>query len=194
MHMQKSDQINEITTALSASLGEIENATKSSNNPHFKSKYADLAEVTKTVREVWPKYGLAYTQGVGSGTNDKGKFVVAVTTLISHKSGQWIESTLTLPCSKEDAQGVGSAITYGRRYALAAAAGIAQEDDDGNAASKPEKVDPKAIDALCQRIMMAPDFQAVAKIYSAASEAMQSHPDVVAAGKAARERFTGGVA
>lgn len=127
--MNKSEQINELATALSKAQGELENASKSSNNPHFRSKYADLAEILNTIRPVFSSHGLAVTQ---CPSFEGG--VASVETVLMHSSGQWISSVISAPCSKQDAQGVGSAITYCRRYALAAVAGIAQEDDDANSA------------------------------------------------------------
>lgn len=127
--MNKSEQINELATALSKAQGELENASKSSNNPHFKSRYADLAEILNTIRPVFSQHGLAVTQ---CPSFEGG--IASVETVLMHSSGQWISSVISAPCSKQDAQGVGSAITYCRRYALAAVAGIAQEDDDANSA------------------------------------------------------------
>lgn len=127
--MTHSEQINELAAALSVAQGEIENATKGSSNPHFKSKYADLAEIINAVRPVFSAHGLAYTQ---CPSYESG--IVSVETVLMHKSGQFMSSTISAPVSKQDAQGVGSAITYCRRYSLAAVAGVGQEDDDGNAA------------------------------------------------------------
>ena len=127
--MNKSEQINELATALAKAQGELENASKSSNNPHFKSKYADLAEIINTTRPVFSSHGLSVTQCPSFEAG-----VVSVETILMHSSGQWMSSTISAPVSKQDAQGVGSAITYCRRYALAAVAGIAQEDDDANSA------------------------------------------------------------
>lgn len=127
--MNKSEQINELATALSKAQGELENASKSSSNQHFRSKYADLAEILNTIRPVFSLHGLAVTQ---CPSFEHG--VASVETVLMHSSGQWISSIISAPCSKQDAQGVGSAITYCRRYALAAVAGIAQEDDDANSA------------------------------------------------------------
>ncbi len=134
--MNKSDSIKELATALAKAQGEIENASKASVNPHFKSKYADLAEVLNTVRPVFSKHGLAVTQ---FPSYENG--VVSVETILTHASGEWMSGTISAPVSKADAQGVGSATTYCRRYALAAVAGIAQEDDDANSAvgHKPQK-------------------------------------------------------
>ena len=127
--MFKSEEINELATALSLSQGEIENASKNAANPHFKSKYADLAEIINCVRPVFSKHGLSVMQ---FPSYEGG--VVSVETVIAHKSGQWMSGTISAPVSKQDAQGVGSATTYCRRYALAAAACLAQEDDDAESA------------------------------------------------------------
>lgn len=127
--MQKSESIKELATALAKAQGQLENASKSSTNPHFKSKYADLAEVINTVRPVFAEHGLSVMQCPSFEAG-----VVSVETVVMHSSGEWMASTVSAPVSKQDAQGVGSAITYCRRYSLAAVAGIAQEDDDANSA------------------------------------------------------------
>lgn len=137
--MTKSEQINDLAAALAAAQSEMENASKSSSNPHFKSKYADLAEVINTVRPVFGKHGLSQVQ---CPSYEGG--MVSVETIIMHKSGQWLSSTVSAPVSKQDAQGVGSAITYCRRYSLAAMAGLAQEDDDANSAVGHGKGTPAA--------------------------------------------------
>ena len=106
-------------------------AKKDSNNPHFKSKYADLAAVLEAAKKPLGDNGLALLQDV---TRTVGG--VSITTRIAHKSGEWIEfGPLEIPLSKMDAQGVGSAVSYGRRYAAQAALGQGSEDDDGNAIS-----------------------------------------------------------
>ncbi|WP_295487922.1 ERF family protein [uncultured Pseudomonas sp.] len=128
--MNKSETIGALAEALANAQAEIENAAKASVNPHLKNKYADLAEILNTVRPVFARHGLSISQLPGF---EDGK--VNVETLLLHKSGEWISSVLCGPCAKQDAQGVGSAITYYRRYSLAAIAGISQEDDDGNAAA-----------------------------------------------------------
>ena len=125
--MNKTDSIAELAKALAKAQGEIENASKNAANPHFKSKYADLAEVLNTVRPVFSSHGLSVLQ---MPSFDGG--IASVETMLMHTSGEWISNTCSAPVSKNDAQGVGSAITYLRRYSLAAFAGIAQEDDDAN--------------------------------------------------------------
>lgn len=138
----KSSDIADLAKALAKAQGELENASKNSANPHFKSRYADLAEVLNTVRPVFSRYGISVVQHPAYADG-----IVSVETSLLHESGQYISSIISAPASKLDAQGVGSAITYCRRYALAALAGIAQEDDDGEAAvgrTKPAvKVDAK---------------------------------------------------
>lgn len=129
--MNKSEQINELATSLAKAQGEIKAALKDSSNPFFKSKYADLSSVWEACRSALSKNGLSVTQLPFSV---EGSFVGIETTLL-HSSGQFISSSLTVPVTKYDAQGIGSAITYARRYALAAVVGVvADEDDDGEGA------------------------------------------------------------
>ena len=124
----------ELFSALSKAQGEIENASKNAANPHFKSKYADLAEVLNTIRPVFAKHGLSIVQATGfDGVH------VHVTTILAHSGGGNIITTASCQPAKTDAQGVGSATTYLRRYSAAAVAGIAQEDDDGNASAHDRK-------------------------------------------------------
>lgn len=133
--MKTSDQLDQFAPAYVAAQSEMDNATKNAKNPHFRNDYADLAEVLNTVRPVLNKHGLAIIQG--PGTFEGG--CISVDTRILHTSGQWIESTISLPLTKADAQGGGSATTYGRRYGGSAMCGIAQEDDDGEGAVKRDK-------------------------------------------------------
>jgi hypothetical protein len=143
--MNKSDSIKELATALALAQGTIENASKNATNPAFKSKYADLAEIINTVRPVFSEHGLSVVQ---FPSFDAG--VASVETVVMHKSGEWMSGIASAPITKQDAQGVGSAITYLRRYSLAAVAGIAQEDEDANSAvgHSPRKQDiPKPISA-----------------------------------------------
>lgn len=128
----QSEQLGELAKALAAAQGQMENAKKDSKNPHFGSSYADLASVWDACRAALSSNGLAVVQTVAAG--DHGA-TVTVHTLLLHSSGQFIREALTLPVAQKTPQGVGSAITYGRRYSLAALVGIAQEDDDGNAGS-----------------------------------------------------------
>lgn len=123
--------------ALAKAQGEIENASKNAANPHFRSKYADLAEVLNTIREPFAKHGLSLMQS----TEFDGA-TVSVVTLVGHADGGFITARASCVPAKTDAQGVGAATTYLRRYSAAAVAGIAQEDDDGTAAAHNRKPKP----------------------------------------------------
>jgi hypothetical protein len=131
--VKTSEQINEIAAALSKAQGAMRPAVKDATNPHFKSKYADLAANVESAREPLATNGLAVIQ---EATTVAGG--VAVVTRLLHASGQWIEfDPMTVPTAKPDAHGIGSATTYARRYALGAALGLVAEDDDGNGAVAP---------------------------------------------------------
>lgn len=151
--MNKSESIAGLAAALAKAQGEIENASKNAANPHFKSRYADLAEVLNTVRPVFAKFGLAVTQ---FPSFDGG--VAHVETILTHESGEWMSGTASAPVSKQDAQGVGSAITYLRRYSLAAVAGVAQEDDDANTAvARPAAKQPATSAPVAIKPPLSPD-------------------------------------
>lgn len=136
--MRTSEQINEIATALAKAQGAIEGAVKGSVNPHFRSKYADLGAVWDACREELTKNGISVIQPVARVSHPvhpEMHQLVTITRLV-HSSGQWMEDGgIPLLLSKDDMQGLGSALTYSRRYGLMAMVGIAPEDDDGNAAS-----------------------------------------------------------
>jgi hypothetical protein len=138
--MLSSQNIAALSKALSIAQGKLGDAAKSSFNPGFKSKYADLAEVLQTIRPIASAEGLSFVQGV-SYTDG----FAQVTTRLMHSSGEYIEDQLCIPVTKKDAQGLGSALTYGRRYSIAAMFGIAQDDDDGNSAVSKAKTEPKAL-------------------------------------------------
>lgn len=140
--MLKSEQINELAAALAKAQGQIEGTKKSSSNPFFKSKYADLAECWNTCREALTANGISVIQ-MPEEINENGR--LNITTMLAHSSGQYISSTLTMTVTKLDPQAIGSAITYGRRYALAAMVGLAQEDDDGEKAMARPK-DKKSVE------------------------------------------------
>lgn len=132
--MNKSETINELAAALSKAQAAIKGAVEDSTNPHFRSKYASLQSYLDAAREPLSKNQLAITQLL-SDLNCEEMKMVTIETVLMHSSGQWLSSTFSVPVSKSDAQGFGSAITYARRYAYAAIVGIAPIDDDGNAAT-----------------------------------------------------------
>ena len=126
------DAVNELATALARAQGEMQNPGFDSVNPHFKNKFASLASVRNAVVPILSKHGIFISQNL---TTSEG--TVSCTTILIHSSGQQLSfGPLTLPVSKNDAQGFGSAATYCRRYALMAVACVVGDvDDDGNAAS-----------------------------------------------------------
>lgn len=118
-----------IASALAAAQGEMGKALKQSQNPHFKSRYADLASVMDACMPALSRNGIAVIQPVAES-----EFGRSVITRFIHTSGECLECAIPLILGKNDMQGLGSALTYARRYGLMALAGIAPEDDDGNAA------------------------------------------------------------
>ena len=121
-----------IATALVKAQKAFGPALKSSTNPHFKSRYADLSACVEAVIEGLNEAGIALIQRTSEDMNG-----VTVETVFIHESGEMLEcGKLHVPASKQDPQGYGSALTYARRYSLMAACGIAPEDDDGNAATR----------------------------------------------------------
>lgn len=130
--MNKSESIGNLAKALAAVQAKIQPAVKDSKNPYFKSNYADLNAVWNSCRALLAANGLSVAQVNSVGAEN----TVVVETVLMHESGEWISGELCLPLVKTDPQGVGSAVTYGRRYGLAAIVGIiADEDDDANHAS-----------------------------------------------------------
>ncbi len=137
--VRKSQTIGKLIEALAKATYRFEDVAKDTINPFFKSKYADLAALINATRPYLAECGLVVSQfplmdGTRAGT----------TTIIAHSSGEWMESDLTLPITKADAQGAGSAITYARRYAYQSVLNVAGEvDDDANMATgkKPKEVE-----------------------------------------------------
>ncbi len=127
--------IQELAKALNAFQAELVSVGKTADNPFFKSKYAELGAIMKEAQPVLTKHGLAVMQ---LPDNIDGK--PALTTIVMHTSGQSQRATVPLILAKDDPQGLGSAITYERRYSYAAALQIViDEDDDGNRASNHQR-------------------------------------------------------
>lgn len=128
-----------IATALAKAQLQMGNAKEKSSNPHFKSKYANLASVMDACMEALNSNGIAVIQPIETETENG----LSVTTVFIHgESGESLHNHVPLVVSKNDMQGYGSAITYARRYGLMMMAGLATEDDDGNAAvvAKPKLI------------------------------------------------------
>lgn len=141
--MNHSQSITKLAPALVKANAEVSNALKDSHNPHFGNNFASLHSVLDAVKPVYAKHGLTLVQV--PGLDEQGR--ATLDTMVLHESGEWISGTSGSPLQKADPQGMGSAITYLRRYSLAALAGITQEDDDGNAASHPASVDRTPVKA-----------------------------------------------
>jgi hypothetical protein len=121
-----------IATALVKAQRGFAPALKTSTNPHFRSKYVDLAGCVEAVVDSLNAAGIALIQRTSEDATG-----VTVETVFVHESGEMMEcGKLHVPAAKQDPQGYGSALTYARRYSLMAACGIAPEDDDGNAATR----------------------------------------------------------
>jgi hypothetical protein len=144
--MKKSEQVDKLAAALCKAQAEMGGAVKDAKNPFFKSSYADLTSVIKAIKEPFANNGLSYSQFPVTSEGGGG---VGVVTVLLHSSGQWIESEFYLPLAKKDPQGGGSAITYARRYALQAMAGIPTADDDAEAAMMRGKPVEKSREELC---------------------------------------------
>ena len=131
--MNKSEQINELAAALAKAQAKIETAKKDQTNPFYKSQYAGLPQVWDACRKYLTDNGLSVVQ-----TTDTSENGTILETMLLHSSGQWISSIYPVNPVKNDPQGIGSALTYARRYSLMALVGVVADDasdDDGNAAS-----------------------------------------------------------
>lgn len=137
--VKKSDSIVELATALSQFQAEVKQPFKDKTNPFFKSKYVPLENIVEAITKTSGKHGLSFIQ---FPVNEENK--IGIVTILMHKSGEWIETEpIYANPTKQDAQGAGSVITYLKRYSLSAVFGItSDEDDDGNAASRPHS-EPK---------------------------------------------------
>jgi hypothetical protein len=131
--IETSADIDALAKALPAAQQGFAKVAKDAANPHFNSRYASLAEIAEAVTPALNKAGFTVLQPV---TVSEDGAAVRVTTVLLHESGQWLRATHSVPISKRDAQGVGSALTYARRQALQALLTVAPagEDDDGEGA------------------------------------------------------------
>lgn len=171
-----------IASALAAAQGKMDKARKSANNPHFKSKYADLASVMDACLPALSAVGIAVTQPPGE--NETGRYVETV--LTHGPSGERVSCRVPLIVQKNDMQGYGSAVTYARRYGLMAMAGIAPEDDDGNAAAKAAPKQeaaprPEAVDAATSSLGHAASLDALKAIFTGLPANIRRLPAVIEA-------------
>lgn len=134
--MKRSDTIGKLAEAMAKAQGRIRPAVKNAVNPHLKNRYANLEAVVEAIREPLASNGITVMQESGRLSENS---TIRVTTLLAHSSGEWVETETEVPFNKRDAQGIGSAATYGCRYALTHTLGIptGEGDDDANEASAP---------------------------------------------------------
>ena len=133
----KSNKIDKLAGALAKAQSEMGGVSKGKVNPFYKSNYADINSCIEACMPALNKHGLSISQG-NRFCNTSGYYI---TTMLMHESGQWLRSEIRIPLTnKKDAQEIGSACTYGRRYGLTSMVGLAQVDDDGNATVNERKV------------------------------------------------------
>ena len=183
-----------IAAALCAAQMEMGPALKQSNNPAFKSKYADLGNVMEACMPALNRHGIAVIQPIGEA--DGGRYVE---TVLVHATGE-LRCRVPLIVAKNDMQGFGSAVTYARRYGLMAMAGIAPEDDDGNAAAasapkgkpapKPQENPNEAIERAVEYLGEASGLEDLKERWGRIPKPVQAAKEVIAAKDKAKERLT----
>jgi hypothetical protein len=186
-----------IATALAKAQANMGKALKQANNPHFRSKYADLGNVMDACLPALNEAGIALIQPTGE--DEHGRYVETI--LIHGESGEQLTCRVPLIVSKNDMQGYGSAVTYARRYGLMAMAGIAPEDDDGNAASKappkqeqrqqkPQETDAEAIQKAKEYLDAADSLDDLKARWGIIPKPVAASAEVIAAKDAAKERLS----
>jgi hypothetical protein len=156
-------------------------ALKDKTNPAFRSKYADLGACIDAVEDALLTNGIAFYQETSEDATG-----VTVETVLLHESGETLRcGKLHVPAAKQDPQGYGSALTYCRRYSLMAACGIAPEDDDGAAASRPRQAEQRQPDvaAILRGISAATTVEILKSNFEAAMQMLDAshHPAVTKA-------------
>jgi hypothetical protein len=177
--MNQSESIADLAAALSKAQASITGALKDSANPFFKSKYADLASCWDACRKPLTDNGLAVIQTIEAG---EGRAVLVTT--LAHSGGEWIKSYCPILTKDDSPQALGSAITYARRYALAAMVGLAQIDDDAEAAQGRHKVSAPQNPELLAKIAATATAEELSKLYNAVpQDVREAHIEVFKARK-----------
>lgn len=185
-----------IATALAKAQANMGKAIKANKNDHFRSKYADLGNVMDACLPALNEVGIALIQP--TGTDELGNFVETI--LIHGESGEQLSCRVPLILGKNDMQGFGSAVTYARRYGLMAMAGIAPEDDDGNAAAasapkgkpapKPQENPNEAIERAVEYLGEASGLEDLKERWGRIPKPVQAAKEVISAKDKAKERLT----
>ena len=186
-----------IATALAKAQANMGKALKQSNNQHFRSKYADLGNVIDACLPALNEAGIALIQPTGE--DEHGRYVETI--LIHGESGEHLSCRVPLIVAKNDMQGYGSAVTYARRYGLMAMAGIAPEDDDGNAAAKappkqeqrqqkPQEISAEAIEQAKEYLDKADSLENLRERWGHIPKPVQANDYLITAKDAAKERLS----
>jgi hypothetical protein len=130
--MERSEKVDLFAKAFAKAQSNIKRAAKDSQNPFYKADYADLGSVMDACKDALNSNGISVIQSPAQ--SEKG--TLAMDTMLIHESGQWVSGQILMPLGKSDPQGYGSALTYARRYALAAMAGVCPKDDDAEGATE----------------------------------------------------------
>lgn len=137
--MQKSETVGKLAEALSKAQGEMKPAKFDAVNPFFKSKYSSLGEIVESAKAVLAKHGLSVIQTVAGDVEN-----VVIETMLAHSSGEWVSNSMAIKPVKADPQGIGSVITYGRRYCYASIIGqVSDEDTDANSVDQQRATEPR---------------------------------------------------
>lgn len=161
--MLKSESIGKLALALANAQHQMKSAAKDSTNPHFKSRYADLASIWDACRDALHANELSVTQ-IPTGNAEMGS--VGMLTVLMHSSGEWIGGEASTKPKDLAPQTVGSAITYLRRYGLASVVGVVAEDDDDGEAAQPRQTRPQRVgQAPAQKSTPADDAQATPTVF-----------------------------
>lgn len=164
--IETSESTAKLDEALAKAQGEIEAAAKDKVNPAFRSKYADLTSVWAAIRPALSKHGISVTQWPIHSDDNR----LHIVTRLAH-GGEWIRAHFSIPVVKQDPHGYGSATTYAKRFSLAACVGVvADEDDDGNAASNRQQAggDKPKLSVHAERSMSQPDTASISGTAGAA--------------------------
>ena len=176
--MKTSESIKHIAPALLAAQKQMTFAAKDSTNPHFKNKYAGLPQVIDAIKGPLNDNGITFIQTPTIPEIDDVRLLLV--TRLLHESGEWIEDTAICPLPKQDPQGLGSAMTYLRRYSLAAICGLYQDDDDGEAArfdTAPHIKDIKACKTISELKDLWMDIYKVAQVDKSALRILEAEKD-----------------
>lgn len=177
MEIYNSTEITTLAKALIEVQSELVPATKDATNPFTRSTYATLNSVMEACRDVLLKHGIWLTQLPVPAPSELGAGYIALVTKLTHaESGEWQSSLTVIPLPKADPQGMGSALTYARRYALVAMLGMVTEDDDGESAKIPPKMAERSKSSVsrCQTKKRALDRETQGEKFS---EALKSPPE-----------------